>query len=256
MPSPIASKGGSGTGAAQSRFFVAGMAPSLFFADGMRFLSAGAGNAGECMYRALIVEDQDLMRLALMAELKENVTDCYLAGAQTFEIATQLLEQEEFNIVIVDPGLPGFDPTSPRDRISVVERIIEASPDAIHIVVTGSDSTSEAEACRRLGAAAYLGKTGLSRGALGDVLQEVSEDGFSLRYSQADSRQPDVNFSGLTPREEQIIGMMMCRKPGMKRRDVYESMGQRFSIDAASAEKYYKQARAKLLKHGQLPRGL
>lgn len=65
------------------------------------------------MYRALIVEDQDLMRLALMAELKENVTDCYIAGAQTFELAKQLLDEGEFDIVIVDPGLPGFDPTSP-----------------------------------------------------------------------------------------------------------------------------------------------
>lgn len=122
-------------------------------------------------------------------------------------------------------------------------------------MVTGSDSKSEAEACRTLGAAAYLGKTGLSRGALGDVLQEISDDGFSLRYSQADSELPDINFSGLTPREEQIVGMMLRRKPGMKRRDVYDSMGQQFGIDAASAEKYYKQARAKLLKHGRLPMG-
>lgn len=208
------------------------------------------------MNRALIVEDQDLMRLALMAELKANFTDCYIAGAQTIDLAAELLDKEDFDLVMIDPGLPGFDPTSARERIGVVEHIIGLSPDAIHIVVTGSDSKSEAEACRALGAAAYLGKTGLSRGALGDVLQAMSHDGFSLRYSQANSELPEVNFSNLTPREDQIIGMMMRRQPGMKRREVFESMGQRFDIDAASAEKYYKQARAKLLKHGQLPKGL
>ena len=207
------------------------------------------------MNRALIVEDQDLMRLALMAELKANFTDCYIAGAQTLDVAATLLDKEDFDVVVVDPGLPGFDPTSPRDRISVVEQIIELSPDAIHIVVTGSDSRSEAEACRALGAAAYLGKTGLSRGALGEVLQKIPHDEFSLRYSQASSQLPEINLSSLTPREEQIIAMMMRRQPGTKRRQVYESMGQLFAIDAASAEKYYKQARAKLLKHGQLPKG-
>jgi hypothetical protein len=34
-------------------------------------------------------------------------------------------------------------------------------------------------------------------------------------------------------------------------------MGERLSIDAGSAEKYFKQARAKLMKHGhRLPQGL
>jgi hypothetical protein len=50
--------------------------------------------------------------------------------------------------------------------------------------------------------------------------------------------------------------MMMRRQHGAKRRAIFESMAERFGIDAASAEKYYKQARAKLLKLGQLPKGL
>ena len=50
---------------------------------------------------------------------------------------------------------------------------------------------------------------------------------------------------------------MMRRPAGTKRRDVFERHGRTDSgIDAASAEKYYKQARAKLLKLGRLPKGL
>lgn len=208
------------------------------------------------MFRALVVEDQDLMRLALMAELTENLRDCYIAGVQTLELAAELLAREDFNIVMVDPGLPGFDPTSAVDRLRVVKDIILASPSATHIVVTGSDTKSEAEACRALGASAYLGKTGLSRGALRDVLEQVSRDSFSLRHSRASAKLPDVKFPGLTPREDQVIGMMMRRPDGTKRRAIFEMMAERFGIDAASSEKYYKQARAKLLKRGQLPKGL
>lgn len=207
------------------------------------------------MYRALIVEDQDLMRLALMAELKTNLSDCYIVGAQTFELATRLLAREKFDIVVVDPGLPGFDPISTNARLNVVQEIIRASPGAVHVVITGSDTRSEAEACRALGASAYLGKTGLSRGALRDVLENISRQEFSVCRSQASARLPEVNFSGLTPREEQIIGMMMSRPPRTKRRDVFNAMAERFDIDAASAGRYYKQARAKLLKLGRLPDG-
>jgi hypothetical protein len=49
----------------------------------------------------------------------------------------------------------------------------------------------------------------------------------------------------------------MRRRPrGMKRRDIYEQMGERFGIDPGTVEKYYKQARAKLLKQGHLPKGV
>lgn len=208
------------------------------------------------MRRALIVEDQDLMRLALIAELKTGFPDCYIAGVQTFELAMNLLANDEFDIVIIDPGLPGFDPTSPSDRMNVVERFVRAAPDALHIVVTGSDTGAEAAACRAIGVSAYLGKTGLSEGDLGQILKQVSRNEFSLRQSLADSRLPDIRFPGLTPREQQVMAMMVCRRPGVKRRDVFEGMAARAAIDSASAEKYYKQARAKLLKRGRLPEGL
>lgn len=208
------------------------------------------------MCRALVVEDQDLMRLALIAELKAGFPDCYIAGVQTFELAIRLLADEEFDMVIIDPGLPGFDPISSSDRLSVVDRIVRAAPDACHIVITGSDTMAEAVACKGLGVSAYISKTGLSEGALGQILKQITRDGFSLRHSLADARSPDIHFPGLTPREQQVMAMMMCRRPGMKRRDVFEGLAARAAIDATSAEKYYKQARAKLLKRGRLPEGL
>jgi DNA-binding NarL/FixJ family response regulator len=206
--------------------------------------------------RALVVEDQDLMRLALMAELRSSLRDCYVTGAQALPVACQLLEEDQFDLVITDPGLPGFDPTSAEDRLHVVKTIVGAAPDAAHIVVTGSDDQDEAMACRLLGVHGYVCKTGLSQGELPLVLEQIDKGDFSLRLSKRHTPSPDLRFPTLTPREDEIIAMMMRRQPGTKRREVFEKMAKQFGINAASAEKYYKQARAKLLKLGRLPKGL
>ncbi|MBU2146975.1 MAG: response regulator [Alphaproteobacteria bacterium] len=208
------------------------------------------------MHRALVIEDQNLMLQALMVELKASLGDCFIAGAQTYALAHQILTEDQFDVVVIDPGLPGFDPTSQQDRLTVVETIIRAAPSAVHIVITGSDNQTEACACRQLGAAAYLAKTGLSPGSLRGVLDEVARAEFSLRYSAADAQSPEVQFSGLTPRESRVIALLLNRQPGETRRDVFEAMAVELNIDAASVEKYYKQARAKLLKRGRLPKGL
>ena len=208
------------------------------------------------MHRALVVEDQNLMRLALMTELRAGLRDCYVAGAQTLPMARQLLEQDQFDLVITDPGLPGFDPTSRHDRLHVVETIIEAAPDAAHIVVTGSDAEDEALACRLLGAKGYVCKTGLAPGELHNVLEQIDRGEAPIRLSELDAAKPDVRFPTLTPREDEILAMMMRRRAGTKRREVFETMAAEVGINAASAEKYYKQARAKLLKLGRLPKGL
>ena len=208
------------------------------------------------MQRALVIEDQDLMRLALIQELKTNLTECVLLGAPTLEMAKEQLGSQEIDLAIIDPGLPGFDPTSRSHRLWVVEQIVEASPSAIHLVITGSDSLEEAEACRTLGAAGYVSKTGLTRGLLGQVLEDISTSGFSIRLSETKHLTVDVHYPGLTAREQEIIDWMRQRRRGMTRREIYEQMGERFGIDPGTVEKYYKQARAKLLKRGYLAKGV
>mgnify|MGYP002401882103 CR=1 FL=1 len=208
------------------------------------------------MHRALVIEDQDLMRLALMAELRGRLRNCYLAGAQTLELAKQLLEDDHFDLVVTDPGLPGFDPTSQADRRLVVETVIKAAPEAMHVVVTGSDDQEEAMACRRLGAQGYVCKTGLSQGDLLSVVDQISHGDFLLRLSQVPGRRPEMNFPTLSPREDEVLSMMISRREGTRRREIFEKMAEKTGINPSSAEKYYKNARAKLLKLGRLPKGL
>lgn len=196
------------------------------------------------------------MRMALMAELKSYLGDCCTFGVRTIEMARDVLACHDFNLIVIDPGLPGFDPTSETARLSVVRQMIELSANAIHIVVTGSDTALEAEECRRLGAASYLAKTGLCKGALARILNDISTaaNDFAICLSQTATEVPDFHYSGLTKREQEIIDLMLHRKHGVKRIQVYAEMGEKYSIDVETAEKYYKLARKKLIKQGQLPK--
>lgn len=208
------------------------------------------------MDRALVIEDQDLMRLALMAEVKASADDCLVIGAQTLEIASEQLSGQAFDLVIIDPGLPGFDPTSRQQRLDVVQKIVAASAKAVHVVVTGSDTLAEAQQYREIGVAGYIGKTGFMRGVLSSVLDEIAADGYSIRLSNPAMEAPDLHYSGFTPREQEIVDLMACREHGVKRKTIYEEMGHRCGIDVGSAERYFKQARAKLLRRGRIPKGL
>jgi DNA-binding NarL/FixJ family response regulator len=209
-------------------------------------------------YRVLVVEDQDLMRLALIQEVKGIMPaspGCIVCGAGTFEVAIDLLQQESFDLIIIDPGLPGIDPTSRKARLSVVEQILDSSPAAIHIVITGSDTVEEWNGYKRCGVAAYVGKTGLNRELIARVLEEISAAGTAVHFSNIRQTASEFHYSGLTPREQEILDWMRRRPKGMKRKEIYEQISSRFDIDPSTAEKYYKQARAKLMRTGGLPKG-
>ncbi|MGK9230670.1 response regulator [Inquilinus limosus] len=211
--------------------------------------------SGEQTTRVLVIEDHELMRLGLISELSSLLKDCVIHGAGTIESAKPLLRAHEFDLVVIDPGLPGFDPTSRSHRLTVVKEVVEATPQAIHIVVTGSDRLDESEQCRRLGANGYVGKVGLDRDVLDRVLREIAETGFATVLSHVKHKAPEFHYSRLTPREQEIIDFMRQRPQGVTRKEIYAAMGDRFGIDPQSVEKYYKQARAKLFKIGYYPKG-
>lgn len=208
------------------------------------------------MQHALVIEDQHLMRLALIQEMQEALPASVVHGAANLTTAMDLLDSHQFDLILIDPGLPGYDPKSQIDRFAVVRTIVELSPDAIHYVVTGSDTDAEWEQCQRLGVAAYLAKNNITTGALVGVLQEVAEHGSCVRFTKEIVSPPEFYHSSLTPREQEVLDWMRQRPEGISRKEIYAQLSQRFGIEEGSAEKFYKRARAKLLKTGPLPKGL
>lgn len=151
------------------------MGPSPFrTVRGVLCSPARLGTSGsKPVHRALVVEDQDLMRLARAAEVKVGVRESYIVGATTLEAAIRPLRAEAVDVVIIDPGSQGTNPTLRRDRLYVVDAILARSPDATQCVATGSDPTREADACHQFGVRAYLGRIGLRPAELFKLLQQV-----------------------------------------------------------------------------------
>lgn len=208
------------------------------------------------MQHALVIEDQNLMRMALIHELQSAMPASVIHGAANMNIALSLIADHQFDFIVIDPGLPDFDPNSLSDRYEVVRRIVDASPEAIHCVVTGSDTQGEWEHCKMLGVTAYLAKNNINTGALSEVLGEISEHGECVRFAKDMISISEFYHSSLTRREQEILDWMRQKPPQITRREIYAQLALRLGIDATSAERHYKRARAKVLKTGLIPNDL
>lgn len=193
------------------------------------------------------------MRFALMDEVKKAFERCVVQGVSTLTAAFGIPQADKFDLVIFDPGLSRFAGGPPEIRLTVVKKVIETFPQAIHIVVTGLDSAAEGETCRRLGAAAYVAKMGLGRTDLTSILQEILESGFLQRLSRDKKQASNIEYSQLSEREQQSFDFVRKCAPHMKRYEIYEKLAQKLGVKAESAERYFKRARAKLLKDGIAP---
>ncbi|WP_416409765.1 DNA-binding response regulator [Agrobacterium rosae] len=208
------------------------------------------------MENILVIEEQDLMRSALSAEFKSIFCNCRIFGAQSLCVATELLSKISFDLIAMEPGMSEARRASAAARLAMISNIVALSPKSSHLVATSEDSHSEAENCKKLGVLGYAAKVGLRRDTLEHILLAIEKREFIAHLSSTVLFTPDIYYASLTPREQEIVNLMIARNPGVKRKDVYEEMGNRCGINVCSAEKYFKQARAKLQQLGPLPKDL
>lgn len=206
--------------------------------------------------RILVIEDQDLMRISLLAELKLIFQHCMVFGAQNLRVAEDLLSMMSFDLIAVEPGISETGCASAAHRLAMISKIIAVSPKSMHLVITSADTGREAENCKQLGILGYTGKVGLTRSTLESILSKMLRREYVAHFSHPVKDRPDICYTSLTPREQEIVNLMIARRPGVKRKVVYEEMGNRCGIAVCSAEGYFKQAKAKLQQCGSLPRGL
>jgi DNA-binding NarL/FixJ family response regulator len=198
------------------------------------------------MSRALVIEDQNLMCSTLIEVVHEHFPAYMVLGASTLAMALRLLESAPFDLVMIDPGLPGADPLNASGRIGLVQAVVDASPGAAHIVLTGNDTAKEAEMLRVLGVQAYSSKTGLTRSRLHELLASIRPNAYSVRLAETVSDRADVSVRQLSLRERQVLELMLVRRTADTRRSVYDRMASIYGVDPASAERYFKSAIRKL----------
>lgn len=134
------------------------------------------------IYRALIIEDEPLMRQYLMDNLSQ-IHPMFMAAASARDglDALETMEREKYDLLITDIRMPGLD------GIALVKRLRDAGNDIPVIMLSGYDEFEYARAGLRMGVVEYLLKP-LNDEEMKETLEKLSQ---KLQQEQAVVRLPD-----------------------------------------------------------------
>jgi len=98
----------------------------------------------------LIVDDEEVVRLSHLRSLQG--ADCNARTAEDGRQAIQVMEQDQFDVVLLDLRMPGLD------GMDVLKTIKQRWPNSEVVVITGYPCLESAKEALRLGAFDYLAK--------------------------------------------------------------------------------------------------
>ena len=100
--------------------------------------------------RILIVDDEEVVRLSYMRILAS--ADCQVEAVWTWTQVKQAMDEEPFDLVLLDLRMPGMD------GLEVLRALKARWPDSEVIVITGYPTLASAKEAVTLGAYDYLTK--------------------------------------------------------------------------------------------------
>ncbi|MEJ8837317.1 response regulator [Ramlibacter sp. AN1133] len=100
--------------------------------------------------RILIVDDEEVVRLSYMRILAS--ADCQVKAVWTWEQVDKAMEEEPFDLVLLDLRMPGMD------GLEVLRELKAKWPDSEVIIITGYPTLASAKEAVSLGAYDYLTK--------------------------------------------------------------------------------------------------
>jgi DNA-binding NtrC family response regulator len=130
----------------------------------------------------LIVDDEEVVRLSHLRSLEG--TDCNARTVEDGREAISVMEQQPFDVVLLDLRMPDID------GMDVLKTIKQRWPDSEVIVITGYPSLETAKEAVRLGAFNYLAKPVGPSDVIKAANDAVIQKRWSLR-SVGDDRQPN-----------------------------------------------------------------
>jgi len=124
----------------------------------------------------LIVDDEEVVRLSHLRSLES--VDCNAQAAEDGGKALQVMEQQPFDVVLLDLRMPGLD------GMDVLKTIKQRWPDSEVVVITGYPCIESAKKAVRLGAYNYLTKPLGPEDIVKAANDAVNQKRWSLRNEQ------------------------------------------------------------------------
>jgi len=130
--------------------------------------------------RILLVEDDRLLRLSLA--LYFQIRGCTVVAFESSEVALSAIEQDRFDIAIVDQMLPGMNGLDFLEKLSLIH------PDTCRILITGQPGSEVAEEAIRQKVNDFLWKP------FSPAEMEKSVRRLADHRRRAESRKEGMNF--------------------------------------------------------------
>ena len=100
--------------------------------------------------KVLVVDDDETVRRSYLRSLQS--TSCQVVVAKDGEEALQKMEQNPYDVVLLDMRMPG------QDGLSVLRTIKKKWPESEVVIITGYPTVDSAKQAVRLGAFDYVAK--------------------------------------------------------------------------------------------------
>jgi DNA-binding NarL/FixJ family response regulator len=179
------------------------------------------------MVKLLVVEDHALVREGLVQTLRQLETDVDILAVADSDGASALLEQgQDFDLILLDLGLPGVD------GFSCLRAFRQRYPAIPVVILSAYDDAPTVNKAMKCGAASFVPKT-YSSDRLLAVLREVlagrvfppdlvSASLAAISPHASNGKDATPSDFGLTERQAEVLGLMAS---GKSNRDIAGQLG-------------------------------
>ena len=133
----------------------------------------------------LIVDDEEVVRRSHLRSLESAGCNAQVAGDGTEAI--RVMEQQPFDVILLDLRMPGLD------GMDVLKTIKERWPDSEVVVITGYPTIESAKESVRLGAFNYLAKPVGPDDVIKAANDAITQKRWALRSDSEFKRDQEVN---------------------------------------------------------------
>ncbi|MFT5623274.1 MAG: DNA-binding NarL/FixJ family response regulator [Bacteroidia bacterium] len=157
--------------------------------------------------KALVVEDEELVRELLASIVSREFEFSYVKEASDGESAWELFQEEKFNFVVLDLMLPKLD------GLTLARRILKVSPDVRILAISSECDDYTIREVTRSGILGFVHKQEMSLETLFSAFNEVSAG--EIYYSANAQKiiagmwqDPDAYYKVMSNRELQVLRLI------------------------------------------------